>query len=635
MEWRRYEKGWENGRSLRKPARPVASSDTIPTRENPGGEPRAGIELGSPRPLLMSFSRADVAVTPIVSAQSKQAYRSSVKGPCFLLAAACRESFATGWAVGRRVSHQMLIGEHARSAGFRRHPASVCSPVLVVSAYIAVAIFSVERGNVYGRRLICGQTPLSPRPDSSAAMFHRSVSRVWVEHCIKFAQYSVHDGNTARLARRSDEALGVHVSVARITPSLLDLWTGFPNSGVQCDAMRRVALQPIIVKQLIVAVVGVERVERVAFVRGRATVEKKELYDARWQHGLCCRRPASEHRSIVKTLLTLIAGGERRTRLIATLYWEKNLLSRCQMAEAEVIKTQLYGRIRIRVSTNDAPMRLTNTSMPALDMACSFQRRTVFRSRGECCWHDRAIGRDSRKSDDNKIGNRVWRCSSESIVYIRNSTTLLDCQRIKEYVTLSEDCEASRAGWRGEGRRNFEFVSPRIITSASAYTRQKAKSRYRNRIRLEKASQKQFRDTHKTPYDRVKRSRERKINIKVSECVNRCRLGLPATVSMNLGCIHEHHRTTLHSSLSTFQLAVTGAYRGVYRTLDSARYTPNIVQSVLLQFVLQVGYYSTTIPVLMLLVQTNDLSGEFVKPDLFSIDHAPGLDAAWLGIQQR
>ncbi|KAJ8866656.1 hypothetical protein PR048_032517 [Dryococelus australis] len=33
----------------------------------------------------------------------------------------------------------------------------------------------------------------------------------------------VRDGNTARLARRSDEALGVRVSVARIAPSLLDL----------------------------------------------------------------------------------------------------------------------------------------------------------------------------------------------------------------------------------------------------------------------------------------------------------------------------------------------------------------------------------------------------------------------------
>ncbi|KAJ8869756.1 hypothetical protein PR048_028764 [Dryococelus australis] len=40
------------------------------------------------------------------------------------------------------------------------------------------------------------------------------------------------------------------------------------------------------------------------------------------------------------------------------------------------------------------------------------------------------------------------------------------------------------------------------------------------RIRLERASQKQSSDTHKTPYDQVKRCRERKINIKASERVN-------------------------------------------------------------------------------------------------------------------
>ncbi|KAJ8876703.1 hypothetical protein PR048_021150 [Dryococelus australis] len=37
-----------------------------------------------------------------------------------------------------------------------------------------------------------------------------------------------------------------------------------------------------------------------------------------------------------------------------------------------------------------------------------------------------------------------------------------------------------------------------------------------NRIRLERASQKQSSDTHKNPFDRVKRCRERKINIKAS-----------------------------------------------------------------------------------------------------------------------
>ncbi|KAJ8880356.1 hypothetical protein PR048_016825 [Dryococelus australis] len=54
----------------------------------------------------------------------------------------------------------------------------------------------------------------------------------------------------------------------------------------------------------------------------------------------------------------------------------------------------------------------------------------------------------------------------------------------------------------------------------SAYTRQKVKSKYRNCIRLERASQKQSSDTHKTVYDRVKRCRERKIDIKASERVN-------------------------------------------------------------------------------------------------------------------
>ncbi|KAJ8895732.1 hypothetical protein PR048_001070 [Dryococelus australis] len=54
----------------------------------------------------------------------------------------------------------------------------------------------------------------------------------------------------------------------------------------------------------------------------------------------------------------------------------------------------------------------------------------------------------------------------------------------------------------------------------SADTRQKAKSKYRNRIRLESVSQKQSSDTHKIPYDRVKRCLERNINIKASERLN-------------------------------------------------------------------------------------------------------------------
>ncbi|KAJ8896098.1 hypothetical protein PR048_001440 [Dryococelus australis] len=48
----------------------------------------------------------------------------------------------------------------------------------------------------------------------------------------------------------------------------------------------------------------------------------------------------------------------------------------------------------------------------------------------------------------------------------------------------------------------------RKLNTMSAYTRQKVESKYRNRIRLERAPQKKSSDTHKTPYDRVKRCRE-------------------------------------------------------------------------------------------------------------------------------
>ncbi|KAJ8874361.1 hypothetical protein PR048_025209 [Dryococelus australis] len=51
--------------------------------------------------------------------------------------------------------------------------------------------------------------------------------------------------------------------------------------------------------------------------------------------------------------------------------------------------------------------------------------------------------------------------------------------------------------------REVVYSRRRKLNKMSAYTRQKAKSKYRNRIRLERASQKQSSDTHKTPYDRV------------------------------------------------------------------------------------------------------------------------------------
>ncbi|KAJ8880387.1 hypothetical protein PR048_016856 [Dryococelus australis] len=60
----------------------------------------------------------------------------------------------------------------------------------------------------------------------------------------------------------------------------------------------------------------------------------------------------------------------------------------------------------------------------------------------------------------------------------------------------------------------------RFLTSHLPLYSSKAKSKYRNRIRLERASQRQYSDTHKTIYDRVKRCGERKKkNVKASERV--------------------------------------------------------------------------------------------------------------------
>ncbi|KAJ8867434.1 hypothetical protein PR048_031236 [Dryococelus australis] len=62
------------------------------------------------------------------------------------------------------------------------------------------------------------------------------------------------------------------------------------------------------------------------------------------------------------------------------------------------------------------------------------------------------------------------------------------------------------------------------------YTRQKAKSKYRDRLRLERASLKPSSDTHKTPYDRAKRCRELAY---IHYCKNTGSVGV---------CVRTHHR---------------------------------------------------------------------------------------------
>ncbi|KAJ8870988.1 hypothetical protein PR048_027291 [Dryococelus australis] len=73
------------------------------------------------------------------------------------------------------------------------------------------------------------------RPPSSSMT--RQTARLWVPGVVVamgcgtvlnntlYSPFTRHDGNTARLTRRGDEALGERVSVARTAPSLLDPWT--------------------------------------------------------------------------------------------------------------------------------------------------------------------------------------------------------------------------------------------------------------------------------------------------------------------------------------------------------------------------------------------------------------------------
>ncbi|KAJ8866337.1 hypothetical protein PR048_032180 [Dryococelus australis] len=95
-----------------------------------------------------------------------------------------------------------------------------------------------------------GELPFPPPLHSSAASYTQLTSSSFVSLDLDVksrpnlstpslhskARYLIcpvqrYDGNTAHLARRSDEALGVRVSVARIAPSPLDLGRGGPSHG--------------------------------------------------------------------------------------------------------------------------------------------------------------------------------------------------------------------------------------------------------------------------------------------------------------------------------------------------------------------------------------------------------------------
>ncbi|KAJ8871299.1 hypothetical protein PR048_027610 [Dryococelus australis] len=63
-----------------------------------------------------------------------------------------------------------------------------------------------------------------------------------------------HDGNTARTARRGDEALGVRVSIARIAPSLIDLGKGGVHPTLQINFMKFAEIENMYNSFLLLAV---------------------------------------------------------------------------------------------------------------------------------------------------------------------------------------------------------------------------------------------------------------------------------------------------------------------------------------------------------------------------------------------
>ncbi|KAJ8867696.1 hypothetical protein PR048_031499 [Dryococelus australis] len=107
-----------------------------------------------------------------------------------------------------------------------------------------------------------------------------------------------------------------------------------------------------------------------------------------------------------------------------------------------------------------------------------------------------------------------------SDVYVLQNKKLLqpmgDVTSIDVVSNLLKQCSSNKCGGSSSGvAKASTLISIRLIRIVGL-----AKSKYRNRVLFERASQKQSSDTHKPPYDRVKRCQGRKINIKASEPVN-------------------------------------------------------------------------------------------------------------------
>ncbi|KAJ8868577.1 hypothetical protein PR048_030115 [Dryococelus australis] len=149
----------------------------------------------------------------------------------------------------------------------------------------------------------------------------------------------------------------------------------------------------------------------------------------------------------------------------------------------------------------------------------------IFLSTCACCDHV------SRRIANSTSPNKSCKLVSRNVHIIDRGSALLDVKAIVRgrekgrEINLLSAIGSNHSDNDSKEIRNEKKEHPQI----RANTRQKAKSKNRNRIRLERASQKQSSDTHKTQYDRAKWCRERKINIKAPERVNDSQLPQPGT----------------------------------------------------------------------------------------------------------
>ncbi|KAJ8876068.1 hypothetical protein PR048_023976 [Dryococelus australis] len=110
-------------------------------------------------------------------------------------------------------------------------------------------------------------------------------------------------------------------------------------------------------------------------------------------------------------------------------------------------------------------------------------------------------------NDPNMDTDHGSRARDTHSVVIKNPSQVVRSFRLRIPSPFSYACVQCRAGFSLLLKASIywgvhvRMIAHKPVSKVQAYTRQKAKSKYRTRMRLERASQKQSSDTHKTPYD--------------------------------------------------------------------------------------------------------------------------------------